>query len=100
MIAERGLTLRSATMRPLWAFLRQSFPHTFEQPVELFDTLLTRPTPFVTLYNHLPRIHFWVKRSSPGVLVFYKPKKMCLIVGFTISPIINRLFLQKSINRF
>ncbi len=59
LIAESGLTQR-------W----QSFPRTFEQPMELFDTLQTRPTPFVTLYNHSPRIHFRAKQSLPRLLVF------------------------------
>ncbi len=48
MIAESGLTPHSATMKPLWSLLLgQSFPHTFEQPVELFDTLFV----YVTYYR-------------------------------------------------
>ncbi len=40
MIAESGLTPDSAIMLPFWTLLLgQSFPHTFEQPAELFDTL-------------------------------------------------------------
>ncbi len=39
-IAESGLTPCSATMWPFWTLLLgQSFPHTFKQPAELFDTL-------------------------------------------------------------
>ncbi len=33
--------------------LRQSSPHTFEQPADLFHTLYMQPTPFATLYTHL-----------------------------------------------
>ncbi len=40
MIAESGLTPHSGTMWPLWTLcLGLLFPHTFEQPAELFDTL-------------------------------------------------------------
>ncbi len=46
-------------------------PHTFEQPAELLDALQTRSMPFVTLYNHLPRIHFWAKRSLLGYKSLY-----------------------------
>ncbi len=67
---KRCLTPHSATMRPLWTLLfDQSFPHTFEKPAELLDTLQTRPMLLVTLYNHLPRIHFWAKQSLAGLLV-------------------------------
>ncbi len=59
MIADSSLT-------PCW----QSFPHTFEQPTELFDTLYTWYTFFVTLYSHSPGIHFRAKRSLLTLLVY------------------------------
>ncbi len=73
MKTESSLTPHSATIWPLWTLLfGQSIPHNFKQPPDLLDTLQTRPMPFVTLYNHLPRIHFQAKRSLPGLLVLYK----------------------------
>ncbi len=54
MVAECGSTPHSTTMSPfLTLLLRWSFPHTLEQPADLFDALYMRPTPFATLYNHL-----------------------------------------------
>ncbi len=48
----------------------------------------TRPTPFLTLYNHLPRIYFPAKRSLPGLRVFNVYVCIrCYAIGCSFEPI-------------
>ncbi len=54
MVIQHSLTPRSATVSLLpILILGQFFPHTFEQPADLFHTLYTQHMPFATLYTHL-----------------------------------------------
>ncbi len=54
MVAEHGLAPCTTTMSSLPTLLGRSFLQTLEQLADLFDTMYMRPTPFATLYNHLP----------------------------------------------
>ncbi len=65
----------------------QSFPHTFQQPANLFNTLYTPPKSFTTFYNNLPTIHFQAKWSLLGLLVFIYLSIRTHDIGRSFEPI-------------